>query len=198
MFKRLKCKFSKFLSHCNSPLEQDLSSCKSFDSFYKKIKEQKYISNSLGKGRTKTFSFLQKQIAQITKVYRPQGGIINKIAFNLYNQIFGLNSVGSFKNDTLDWIKSYGNGESIYFAQNDKGALVGLNKAICDTINIAFNNNKVSEVLFSGQPDAGFFPFYPESINTYFLKDFSYSIYNSSSINNKILGYLINSNSKVF
>jgi len=124
--------------------------------------------------------------------------IINKIAFNLYNQIFGLNSVGSFKNDTLDWIKSYGNGESIYFAQNEKGALVGLNKAICDTINIVFNNNKVSEILFSGQPDAGFFPFYPESVNTYFLKGFSYSIYDNSSINNKILGYLINTNSKGF
>ena len=149
-----------------------------------------WIDSTLLKSDTIALELKNKKI---DKIYlKNESWIINKIEFNLYNQIYGRNSKGKFKNDSLDILKSYGNGESIYFAQNEKGALVGLNKAICDTINIRFSNNKVSEVIFSGKPDAGFLPFNPKNVDLYYLKGFSYSIFNNSLIDKRISSYIFN------
>jgi hypothetical protein len=155
-----------------------------------------WIDSTLLKSDTISLSFKNKKI---DKIYLMNDSwVINKIAFNLFNQIYGRNSQGSFKQDSLEMLTSYGNGESLYFAQNEKGALVGLNKAICDTINIGFNNNKVTEVVFSGKPDAGFFPFEKKDVNSYYLKGFSYSLFDDSLINKRVLGYIFNANSNIF
>ena len=51
-----------------------------------------------------------------------------------------------------------GNGQSIYYAVDDKNKLIGLNRVECSRMNIEFANNKVGQIRFYGRPDAQLIP----------------------------------------
>lgn len=175
------------LSECDS-----LIYLKDKDQFTLLDKPKIWLDSTLLKADTINFILKDKKI---DKIYLDNNSwIINKLQNDLYNQIHGKFSYGQFKRDSLDWLKTIGNGESLYFAQNSKNELIGLNKAICDSIIIDFKNNKVRDVTFSGNPDAQFIPFKPESVSTYFLKGFSFTVSANQTINKLIINYLFNGN----
>lgn len=62
------------------------------------------------------------------------------------------------QNTVLDRVIVEGNGQSIYFAVDDKNKLVGMNRVECSRMNIDFENQKVNEIRFYGQPDSQFVP----------------------------------------
>lgn len=59
---------------------------------------------------------------------------------------------------TLNRVIVEGNGQSIYYAVDDKNKLIGLNHVECSRMNIEFANNKVGQIRFYGRPDAQLIP----------------------------------------
>ncbi|MBC3784493.1 OstA-like protein [Spirosoma utsteinense] len=51
-----------------------------------------------------------------------------------------------------------GNGQSIYYAVDDKNKMIGLNHVECSRMNLEFTNNKVGQIRFYGRPDAQLIP----------------------------------------
>lgn len=62
------------------------------------------------------------------------------------------------ENTVLDRVIVEGNGQSVYFAVDDKNKLVGMNRVESSRMNIDFEANKVGQIRFYGQPDAQFVP----------------------------------------
>ncbi|MEM7550048.1 MAG: OstA-like protein [Bacteroidota bacterium] len=76
-----------------------------------------------------------------------------------HNQVKGRNMVAYFEKEELHKIDVDGNGESIYFALDEKTAdLVGMNKILCSTMTIKFDKGKVQDIFFYTNPDATFIP----------------------------------------
>jgi lipopolysaccharide export system protein LptA len=67
------------------------------------------------------------------------------------------------ENTVLDRVIVEGNGQSIYFAVDDKNKLVGMNRVESSRMNIDFEDSKVGQIRFYGQPDAQFVP--PQEIS---------------------------------
>ena len=59
---------------------------------------------------------------------------------------------------TLDRVIVEGNGQSIYYAVDDKNKMIGLNHVECSRMNMEFSNNKVGRIRFYGHPDAQLVP----------------------------------------
>ena len=86
------------------------------------------------------------------------GFIVNQSATELFDQIKGRYITGFFRDGKMHKMKVEGNGQSIYFGQDDEGRYVGLNKAVCSNMMIYFEENKVDEIVFLQKPEATFFP----------------------------------------
>lgn len=81
-----------------------------------------------------------------------------------FNQVKGRKIVANFtKESKLEKVTVDGNGESIYFAVDEKNKLTGMNRVECSKMNIAFKKNKVNRIAFIAKPDAKFVP--PKEIN---------------------------------
>jgi len=70
-----------------------------------------------------------------------------------FNQIKGKNMVGFVKKNQLYRIDVNGNGQSNYFAHDDKGGIIGLNKAESSNIIIYLNDGKVKKIAFIKSPE---------------------------------------------
>ena len=71
------------------------------------------------------------------------------------NQISGETMFAQFRNSELNNIKVEGNGESIYYVQDDKEEQnIGVNKIICSNMNIYMEDRKIKNINFYEKPDA--------------------------------------------
>jgi hypothetical protein len=86
------------------------------------------------------------------------GFIVNYLDSLIYNQLKGRTIFGYFKDDSLYRVHAIGNGESLYFGQDDAKAYVGINYVQCSEILIKVKGNKFSRVSFNLQPVAKFTP----------------------------------------
>ena len=78
---------------------------------------------------------------------------------NDYNQIKGRRMTASFGNKKMRKVVVEGNGESIYYALDEKtNLMMGMNKIICSNITIRFKNGKVNNLSFYKNPEANFIP----------------------------------------
>lgn len=88
---------------------------------------------------------------------------------NNYNQIKGRRMVAWMRNNTIDYVDVTGNGESLYFALEQKSIetdslratatlLTGMNKIICSNMKINFMEGKLNNITFYVMPDAKFIP----------------------------------------
>ena len=76
-----------------------------------------------------------------------------------FNQISGINMQANFKENDLDSINVLGNGESIYYIQDDiTEEIVGLNKIICSDMRIQIEDRSLKNINFLQKPDATLFP----------------------------------------
>ncbi len=88
----------------------------------------------------------------------------NAFAVNLadsgkFNQARGKNMYGFFKKNALDHMEVIGNGESIYYAKDEKGGYIGVNKAVCSNMVLYFDTaKKIDRIYFITQPDATLYP----------------------------------------
>ena len=58
----------------------------------------------------------------------------------------------------LDRVIVEGNGQSLYYAVDEKNQMIGLNHVECSRMNIEFAENKLGQIRFYGQPDARLIP----------------------------------------
>jgi lipopolysaccharide export system protein LptA len=102
--------------------------------------------------------------------------VINQTGPNFYNQIKGNFIYGYFLDNRLDRMHSYGNAESIYYAKDDSGAYIGVNKASSSIIDIYFDTarSQVSRVVFRKQAEGTTYPLSQISPNDMQLPDFKW------------------------
>ncbi|HEY9045664.1 MAG TPA: OstA-like protein [Ohtaekwangia sp.] len=92
-----------------------------------------------------------------------------------FNQVKGRRMTTFFKNQKIDHVEVIGNGESLYFALDEKtNASMGMNKIICSNITIRFKEGKVNNLSFYVKPEASFIPPHELKIEDTKLKGFSW------------------------
>lgn len=72
----------------------------------------------------------------------------------VYDQVKGREIDGYFEADSLRRLEVNGNGEAIYYAQDDSMAYLGVNKVQSSRIKIYIKANTVDKINFMGAPDA--------------------------------------------
>jgi lipopolysaccharide export system protein LptA len=121
---------------------------------------------------TITVMMVDNRVRQVN-LYRD--AIIGSITDSLiHNQIKGLRIHGFFSDDTLRRMVVEGNGESIYFAQDESEAYIGMNKATCARMMIYMKAAKVDRITFIGAPEATLTPMRDVDLKSYSLEGFSW------------------------
>lgn len=75
-----------------------------------------------------------------------------------YNQMRGKEMTAFFKDNNMQYIDIEGNGESIFFIENDEKELVGMNYLRASHIRIDMKDNTLSKISFFVQPQGNFYP----------------------------------------
>lgn len=84
--------------------------------------------------------------------------IASRVDSARYNQIKGRALVGLFAKNKLYRVQITGNGESLYYAQDDKKKYIGLNQATSSNILIRMKDNKINKISFQIDPEAKLHP----------------------------------------
>jgi lipopolysaccharide export system protein LptA len=74
-----------------------------------------------------------------------------------YDQMRGKEMTGYFNNNKLVRIEVTGNGQTIYYAE-DQEVIVGANKTVCSDLVIYLNDNRISKVNYKTKPDGTYYP----------------------------------------
>jgi len=76
-----------------------------------------------------------------------------------HNQVKGRTILAYFnERGKINKVHVDGNGESIYYAIDDKDILIGLNRVLCGKMNIDFDQDRVTRISFLGRPDGKLIP----------------------------------------
>ena len=75
-----------------------------------------------------------------------------------FNQIKGKDIIAYFMENELRRMLVEGNAESIYYALDEVGAYVGLNKTVCSKMLLFFDNNQIQDIRFYTEPKANTYP----------------------------------------
>ena len=115
----------------------------------------------------------KKKISRINMV--SNSFVVSEDSLKNFNQIKGRKMTAFFGGKYIDHVLVEGNGESVYFALQEKEAEVegkmekftimsGMNKIICSNMKINFKDGKVNNISFYIKPDASFIP--PHELKT--------------------------------
>jgi hypothetical protein len=100
--------------------------------------------------------------------------VVNKTEANLYNQIKGNTLNGYFEDGAINFIRAKGSGESVYYAQDEDGAYVGMNNATADIIDMFFLNKELNRVVFRNEVTGIFGPINQVAEDKKLLRDFKW------------------------
>ena len=103
--------------------------------------------------------------------------VINTADFIFFNQIKGKEMIADFLLGALQEVNVIGNGESLYFIQDEDDAYVGKNKSICGRMRIVLKDSQLEEMVFYNKPSAQLLPLgnSPMSIDN-FLKGYNWDM----------------------
>ncbi|WP_234737168.1 OstA-like protein [Tellurirhabdus bombi] len=99
-----------------------------------------------------------------TMYLRTKSFVISQDTLQQFNQVKGRSITAyfdykpKFDRSDIELVVVEGNGESNYFALDEKNKLVGMNHVQCSKMNIRFDDRKVKNIKFIGQPDSQFVP----------------------------------------
>jgi lipopolysaccharide export system protein LptA len=100
--------------------------------------------------------------------------IISEEDSTKYNQIKGKNMTCHFRNNEMYRIDVNGNGQTVYYPPDDKGEIIGANKAECSDMIIFLKDGRVSTISFLKKPDGVLHPIESAPINELILKGFQW------------------------
>ncbi len=108
---------------------------------------------------------------QVDRIYLVDNSfVVSEDSLSNFNQIKGRKMTAYFKENLIHHVDVQGNGESIYYALQEKEAtlaeerrvkitaLMGMNRIICSNMKINFLEGKVDNITFYIKPDASFIP----------------------------------------
>lgn len=99
----------------------------------------------------------EKKIKQLNM--KVNSFVISQDTILNFNQIKGRSMTAFFGDDKIDHIIVNGNGESIYFALEEKdNSVIGMNKIVCSDMKINFGTNKVEDIIFYVKPEGKLIP----------------------------------------
>jgi lipopolysaccharide export system protein LptA len=84
--------------------------------------------------------------------------VLSEEGEQLYNQISGRNMESKFEDNEIKTVKVMGNGQSIYYAEEDSASYMGANKIACGEMLILMDSNKIQEINFYNKPEGTFYP----------------------------------------
>jgi lipopolysaccharide export system protein LptA len=85
--------------------------------------------------------------------------VITQDSAKNFNQVKGRKIITYLNADSkIEKVNVIGNGESIYFATDEKNNVIGMNRVDCSRMNINFKDNEVKRIAFIGKPDATLTP----------------------------------------
>lgn len=103
--------------------------------------------------------------------------VISSDTLKNFNQIKGRKMTAEFRDASIQRVIVEGNGESIVYALNDeKTAMMGMNRIICSNITIRFKEGKLNNMSFYVQPDAQFIPPHELKTEDMTLKGFTWRV----------------------
>jgi hypothetical protein len=119
--------------------------------------------------------FLYTKNRKADRLYVNENALaVSKSGENMYDQIKGNRLYGYFKDGVIDYMRSRGNAESVYYAKDDNGALVGVNRASGDIIDIRFKDKEVKRVVFINDVSGTLFPIRQATDQDKLLKNFQW------------------------
>ncbi|MBK7763572.1 MAG: hypothetical protein IPI46_09395 [Bacteroidetes bacterium] len=84
--------------------------------------------------------------------------LIIESAQHKYDQMAGKYIDAYFTNNQINWVHIDQNAECIYYAKDEKGAYLGLNKAESAKIKVFFENKELDHLVFIENPKGSFIP----------------------------------------
>ena len=122
---------------------------------------------------TISINYFDKKINKLILISNPL--IISKNDSLEYNQIKGKKMIGSFKDNKLKNIQVLGNGQSIYYLnENDK--TIGLNYLESSNITLVFKDKKINNINYEIIPHSKTSPINEIKKNDRYLKGFKWKI----------------------
>ena len=110
--------------------------------------------------------YLYTRNKKAEKLYVFENGLlISKARENMYNQIRGNRLNGYFIDGVIDYMRARGSAESIYYIEDDDSALIGVNKASGDIIDMRFAAKELNRVVFINEVKGTMYPInqFPEA-----------------------------------
>lgn len=105
---------------------------------------------------TITLTLRDKRIHRITLLQRAL--IISEIMKTFYDQIKGRTILAQFDSSEVKDMWVAGNAESIYYAQDDQKAFIGVNKTICRKMHFTFLSGQIEWLKYFGENTSQFLP----------------------------------------
>lgn len=103
--------------------------------------------------------YMQMADQSIDKIFLKQNSYIINSPDELYfNQIKGKNITATFREGNLRVMDVRGNAESVYYALDEQGAYIGVNKTACSDMILYFGNNEIERIKFMVQPEGDTYP----------------------------------------
>lgn len=104
--------------------------------------------------------YLYTKNKQAERLYVFENGmLVNKTDEDLYNQIKATTLNGYFKNGEVDYMRAKGSAESVYYARDEGNAVIGMNSATADIIDMFFKSKELNRVVFRNDIAGTTYPF---------------------------------------
>jgi lipopolysaccharide export system protein LptA len=128
---------------------------------------------------TGEFIYLVMSKGELDKIYMNKNAFIISKADSLrdnYNQIKGKNMIGYFKESELQKINVFQNSETIYYAIDDEGKYIGVNKMSGSDMLIFLKDNEIQTITFINDPQGELSPLKEVSPKDVILKGFNWRV----------------------
>jgi lipopolysaccharide export system protein LptA len=101
--------------------------------------------------------------------------VVGKSNTNMYNQVKGNTLNGYFKGGVIDYMRSKGSAEAVYYIKDDSMALVGVNRVNkADVIDLIFLNKQLNKVVLRQDADGVMYPIKKVNIDEMKLRNFKW------------------------
>lgn len=97
---------------------------------------------------------------------------LNDTLSQSFNQVKGLNIVGYFKDNEMVKIRVSGNAETLYYMREEDQALIGVQKAISNSMVIYFEEGEIRGITYVDKPDGAIHPYDELAPQELRLRDF--------------------------
>jgi lipopolysaccharide export system protein LptA len=101
--------------------------------------------------------------------------VVGKTNTNMYNQIKGNTLNAYFKSGVIDYMRSKGSAEAVYYIKDDSMAMVGVNRVNkADVIDLIFQNKQLFKVVLRNDADGVMYPIRKVNIDEMRLRNFKW------------------------